>query len=79
MRVTLSTTTKPISPYTYEVLIVVIMKITTFWDTSVFRINKLSYLMACTYLNFRLGLINFYADSSELRKICHTKVIVYQI
>jgi len=41
-------------------------------DTVIFRINKLSYLLARTYLNFRLGLINFYADSSELLKIYHT-------
>jgi hypothetical protein len=57
----------------YEV-IVVIIKVITFWDTVIFRINKLSYLMARTYLNFRLGLINVYADSSELLKICHTIV-----
>jgi hypothetical protein len=57
---------------------VVTIKIITFWDTVIFRINKLSYLMARRYLNFRLGLINFYADSSELLKTCDNTVIVYQ-
>jgi hypothetical protein len=57
---------------------VVIIKIITFWDKVIFRINKLAYLMARTYLNFRLDPINFYADSSELPKICHTTALAYQ-